>query len=124
MEQSMWGVTSQPLLRSDRIWREIRQDDRVHEVFATSSTRCSTQEEIISVVSSTRLSKPYSGNDNYLWASWFQSADLLKVGRDCLRISAAYFRSLANKFIPLSSCRNQVNDISDETVFIEQLNVQ
>ena len=47
MEQSMWGVTSQPLLRSDRIWREIRQDDRVHEVFATSSTRRSTQEEII-----------------------------------------------------------------------------
>ena len=32
MEQSMWGVTSQPLLRLDRIWREIRQDDRVHEV--------------------------------------------------------------------------------------------
>ena len=66
MKQFMWSLTYQPLRHSDRIWREIRQNDRVNEVFATSYIRRSTQEEIISVASSTRLSEPYSGNSHFL----------------------------------------------------------
>ena len=66
MEQSMWALTSQPLRHSDLIWPEIRQDDQTNEVFATSSTRRSTQEEIISLVSSSRPSERYSGNNHFL----------------------------------------------------------
>ena len=79
----------------------MRQNDRVNEVFATWSTRRSTQEEIISATSS---SGPHSGNNIF---------------------SVAFFRLQANKFIPSSSAAISVgNDISDETVFIEQLNAQ
>ena len=58
MKQSMWGPTSQ-LRHSDRIWREIRQN----EVIVTPSTRRLTQEKIISVASSTRLRESHSGNN-------------------------------------------------------------
>ena len=66
----------------------MRQNDRVNEVFATSSTRRSTQEEIISETSSNRLSGPHSGNNIF---------------------SVAFFRLQANKFIPSSSAAISVS---------------
>ena len=59
---SLCGVWRHNLRHSDPIWREIRQN----EVFATPSTRCSPQEKIISVASSslsTGLKEPHSGNN-------------------------------------------------------------
>ena len=79
---------SQPLRHSDRIWREMRQNDRVNEVFDTSSTRRSTQEEIISATSSKGLSGPHSGDNIF---------------------SVAFFRLQANKFIPSSSAAISVS---------------
>ena len=52
---------SQPLRHSDRIWREIRQNDRGNEVFVTPSTRRSTQDEL------------------FLWPRLLDSASLIPV---------------------------------------------
>ena len=67
MEQSLWGLTSQPLRHSDRIWREIHQN----EVSATLSTRRSTRKEIVSAASSTISSEPYSGNNHFFMFAYF-----------------------------------------------------
>lgn len=54
MEQSVWGLSSQPLRLSDQIWREIPPN----KVFTTTSTRFSTKEEI-----PCQLVEPYSGKN-------------------------------------------------------------
>lgn len=54
MEQSVWGLSSQPLRLSDQIWREIPPN----KVFTTMSTRFSTKEEI-----PRQLVEPYSGKN-------------------------------------------------------------
>ena len=56
---SLCEVQRHNLRHSDRIWREIRQN----EVFATPSTRRLTQEQIISVASFIRLREPHSGSN-------------------------------------------------------------
>ena len=72
MEQSVWGLSSQPLRLSDQIWREISPN----KVFTTTSTQCSTKEEI-----PCQLVEPYSGKN----------------------LSFAYFSLLVNKFTSKSS---------------------
>ena len=69
MEQSLWGLASQPLRHSDRIWREIHQN----EVSATLSTRRSSRKEIVSAASSTisSSSEPYSGNNHFFMFAYF-----------------------------------------------------